>query len=185
MMARGLQIAGRREPLDIETLRQMHADPRPRALFMCRVCGALHDTSEAAGKCGDGFFQEPQYKVGDIVPMELGYGWHDGDPNWVLKTPGHNSHGTATMMFWFVITAITGKPNRGGVDQEAHTPAYHMATLAIHNGLKLFGGWNTPATHRRIGSWSVENLTEEPSEVVRKAAAALTARGHTFEGPLP
>lgn len=116
-------------------------------VWLCRVCGAGHLSLKEAQAC-ETSTEPKKAKVGDIVLMELGYGWWDGLDDWVVPHGGYEFHGTKTHAFWHVITAIDrGKerPRPLVGNPDCHTLTYHMATLAMKH--QDSGGWTRPRTH--------------------------------------
>lgn len=166
--------------LSIDAMRERVAKRKPIPGFICDVCGRVHPSLRAAEVCG-GAWQEPKHAVGDIVVMEFGYGWFDGDPDWVLQNRGYAGNSDVkTHAFWVVVTDITAKDERHvslNGEPDAHKFIYHVATLGLKNGMELYGGWTTPDTHKALGAWSDTSLNKlEPPPSVVKAAKALVGK---------
>lgn len=164
--------------ISLDQLRERVAARRPQPAFICDICGRVHQTEQAAATCG-GRFVEPEHRIGDLVVMELGYSWFDGDPEWVLQHRGYKFHQRPTHAFWMVVTDITAKGEREVSlrgEPEAHKLVYHVATLGLHNGRALFGGW-TSRDHIRLGAWSDPELEKaQPPQAVRDAAKTLVGK---------
>lgn len=141
-------------------------------VYLCPVCGKGHLEKDYAIECSQRN-EQPKHKVGDIVCMQLGYGWFDGDEKWVINKRGYEFHNKPTYRFWFVITAITPKrpPLAFHGDPDAHCIVYHVQTLALRIGDEGFSGWTHLVTHKRF--YEVEEGIEPPPEVVEAAKEML------------
>lgn len=140
---------------------------------LCPVCGKAYTTVREALACST-HNEQPVAKPGDIVIIDQGYTWFDGDPAWVVDDKGYEFHGKKTLRFWFVITDVTQKAPRRLFhgDRDAHRVRYHVQTLAIKNGMdEGRRGWTCIGTH--IGF--VKPDRDPPASVV-KAARGMVGR---------
>lgn len=144
----------------------MNSIPKDIApVYLCPVCGTGYVNKLQAIACRDST-PEPVAKPGDMLLLQLGYGWYDGDPAWVIENGGYKFHNQPTHAFWFVVTSIDSyarpKPLVG--DREAHEWRYTVASKALQ-GLDC-GRWTRPRTHH----WQSEKDTRRPSESLRVEA---------------
>lgn len=143
-------------------------------VWLCRVCGKGHLNVEDAKAC-EASTEKPKAKVGDLVLMELGYGWWGGLDDWVVPHGGYEFHGTKTHAFWHVITAIDRGQERPRAlvgNWNCHRLTYHMATLALVK--QGTGGWTRPATHK----WFRASRRQPPQSVIDAAPGLI---GKTFQ----
>lgn len=142
--------------------REIPTDFSPR--FFCPKCKAMHDTQTEARKC-DASDEAPAIAVGEIVLIDVGYGWYDGDVNWlVLNTD--TFHGRPTHSAFFVITAIDY--DRGGY--QPHSPRYHVKTRGILNGnptgLAGYTGGSHKTMRRVRNTLHMQTLKEEGAQFI-------------------
>lgn len=105
---------------------------KTKSVYECEICGHTYNTAREAGACeAQGVKGDLAIKVGDIVLARAGFGWFDGDIEWVSNPsvldhqahPSINCFGTCcTYAFYYVVTAI---------DKEGHRPRFHLATKAM------------------------------------------------------
>lgn len=142
-------------------------------VWLCRVCGKGHLSTKEAQAC-EASTEKPQARVGDVVLLELGYGWWDGSDDWVVPHGGYEFHGMKTHAFWHVITAIdhgNERPRPFYGNSDCHRLTYHVATLAMSS--QQCGGWTRPRTHHWFGPTKLK-----PPQSVIDAAPGLI--GKTF-----
>jgi len=157
--------------------------------FQCEICKEVYDAAADAQRCEAQGRDEQYLKVGDIVLARSGFGWFDGDENWVenyaaISDGGkysdrqrlmqeHPDHGNCfsaccTFQFFYVVTAIdnwgTCKKTR------THQRRYHLFTEAMtveqgyRSGVTFREGHHTPI------------LAEYVPASVREAAAKLVGQ---------
>lgn len=94
--------------------------------YFCPMCYNKYDTIQDAQGCLDRGVEKTDLKVGDIVEVKYGYGWFDGDKNWVINPDVDRSkHGfdkSCSMGFYYVITAI---------EPHEHRLKFHVVTKAM------------------------------------------------------
>lgn len=100
--------------------------------WMCGVCKTIWPTRAEAQTCESRGKPECRFKVGDIVEGGHGFGWHDGQRNWVVnpgirRKPSHgNCFGSCcTMGFYYVVTVVDVD------DKDGHRSRYHVFTKAM------------------------------------------------------
>lgn len=147
----------RLKPLTIAQL-QGYANPVfakvIKPVFVCPVCGKHHPDQTALQACMAST-EKPVAQPGDIVVINEGYTWRDGEDDWLYDDKGGIFHGKPMMRFWYVITAVTQRdfavrtgPNG---DPDAHRLIYHVQTMGLRNGMPQGrGGWTHPETHTRF-----------------------------------
>jgi hypothetical protein len=106
-------------------------------LYKCEICSEEYTTEKECLECESRKLDRPKLAVGDIVSIRFGYGWYDGDRDWVINpekeftkrggtcpTSGDgNCFGECcTMGFYYVITKIS---------HEQHRVKYHVFTKAM------------------------------------------------------
>jgi hypothetical protein len=115
--------------------------------WACTICGAEYDTEEEALSCEQQEAPTPSAEVGDIVLARAGFGWYDGDRDWIenpdiaLKgTPdAAQDHGNCfgsccTYQFYYVVTAIDLAEPGMLVREDGtwlHRLRYHLRTKAM------------------------------------------------------
>ena len=140
-------------------------------VYLCRTCGRGFFSKEHALRC-ERSTETPLAEVGDIILLQRGYAWFDGDPAWVIQRGGYKFHEMRTHVFWHVVTAIEPRPARPRPlfgDPDAHQLRYHVATLAMVS--QATGGWTHPKTH----TWH-DGTDRRPSRAVIEQAATLIGR---------
>lgn len=100
--------------------------------YICEICGGRYPTEMQARSCEDQTIPELTIKPGDIVLLRAGFGWYNGDPQWVSnpdvtpdkKNPDHgNCFGRCcTYAFYYVVTHI---------ENYNHRWRYHVKTDAM------------------------------------------------------
>jgi hypothetical protein len=150
-------------------------------VLICPVCGRHHAAYPLLKACMQST-EKPAAQVGDIVMIENGYGWFDGDEAWVYGRNGYKFHQKPTLQFWFVVTAITGyaghRSHRPEGEPDLHRLSYHVQTLAIKNGQSGgMGGWTTMTRHIPF-----KTATRKPPEAVVEASRGMI--GRTFNNLL-
>lgn len=97
-------------------------------VYFCPKCHRPYKAEADAREC-DASDVAPVYEVGQIVRIDVGYGWFDGDEKWLIKDGKDGSR--QLYAAYFVITAIDYDRSNGW---HAHDPRYHIKTLGIKNG---------------------------------------------------
>jgi hypothetical protein len=115
-------------------------------VYFCPKCSRIYGSEGAARTC-DGSDRPAEFEVGQIVRIDVGYGWYDGDPKWLILNTGDH-HGRKTHDAFFVVTAVDyDRSDRW----HAHDPRYWVKTLGIKNGNPTgMGGYTYPATHVKL-----------------------------------
>jgi hypothetical protein len=129
--------------------------------YQCELCGEQYDTEGDAFSCEKRGLEKAITKVGDIVTCQSGFGWFDGDPEWIsnpevamdgVPRPGGVSIGTrnpkhgncfgkcCTYQFYYVVSAI---------DYEEHRVRYHVVTKAMSGAQGYRSGYTYNDGHCR------------------------------------
>lgn len=141
--------------------------------WFCPKCGAMHETEQAARKC-DASDKPFTHEVGEIVSIDIAYGWFDGDVEW-MQLNTDTFHGKPTHSAFFVVTAIDYE-RRG---YQPHEPRYHVKTLGIKNGNPTgLIGWTRDATHKRMipvdqGTPLAQKLRAQGAQYIGETTEAL------------
>lgn len=123
--------------------------------YKCPTCGHLYETQEAVEYCYNST-GEQEFSVGDVVVIERGYGWYDGDPAWVLDREGYEFHGEKTYRMYYVVTAVDLDLHPNSYQEvgpckekvRGHRLRYHVASRAWNGKDGYYIGWNvTGGTH--------------------------------------
>lgn len=101
--------------------------------FQCEICSKIYASQEEGASCELRGEEKPILFVGDFVVRSAGFGWFDGDRDWVSNpnVPLHQTHkyncfeSCCTYAFYYVITEIDKDPEDG------HRLRYHLATKAM------------------------------------------------------
>lgn len=93
------------------------------AVYRCPGCHRFYASAELARECSE-TNEKLGAKPGDIIKIDVGYGWWDGADHWMIFNTGDH-HGTPTHSAYFVVTAIT---------HYKHEARYSVKTLGIKNG---------------------------------------------------
>lgn len=105
------------------------------------MCKTGYDTPEEATDCLEST-PIAHVEVGDIVETRYGFGWYDGDRNWVINpdvdTSVHGFDKSCSMGFYYVVTGITTLQ---------HEVIIHLATKAMTGSNGYRGGWTTLRGH--------------------------------------
>lgn len=150
------------------------------AVFFCPTCGCAYSKEREARKCFEDA-EVPIATVGEVVLVQNGYDWFDGDPAWVIERGGYKFHEMTTHAMWFVVSAITTR-HEAGIDtlrpfasnRSAHRLAYHLWTKGVLNGDEEGRcGWTHPATH--VG-FTRANGGRKPSQAVIEQAKTMLGR---------
>lgn len=90
------------------------------------MCQSEFGDKDEAQACLDRGVEKTDLKVGDIVEVKYGYGWFDGDKQWVINPDvDHSKHGfdkSCSWGFYYVITAI---------EPDKHRLKFHVMTNAM------------------------------------------------------
>jgi hypothetical protein len=110
--------------------------------FFCPMCNSEHNQKADAQSCLDRGLDKTDLKVGDIVEIKYGYGWFDGDKNWVINPDVDRSkHGFSkkeSMGFYYVITAI---------EPHEHRLRFYVITKAMTGEYGHKGGYTYLTGH--------------------------------------
>lgn len=127
-----------------------------KKLYICEGCGAQYDHEPRAVECeASDQFDVPRLAVGDIVVGRSGFGWFDGDSEWIANPKTAKELGVVageiatngklllmrkkhppeancfseccTLSFFYVVSAI---------DRENHRVRYHLFTGAMKGGYR-------------------------------------------------
>jgi hypothetical protein len=122
--------------------------------YQCEICEGRFPTGVQAAACERVGFT-PLHQVGEIVFAKGGFGWYDGQENWI-SNPGVSREGECPngnsncfedcccFRFYYVITFID-KDERDG-----HRPRYHVATMAMTGKQGYRGGYTYDTGHEYI-----------------------------------
>jgi len=157
---------------DLQSIRDTTTSVKP--VYICPVCKTSYKSEATAVKCATRTdMLKPIAAVGEIVCMELGYGWTDGEPAWLIDNKGYKFHDKHTLRFWFVVTAITQRISHERdeiADVGCHGIIYHVQTLAVKNGHPIGkSGWTTPDGHHGFKKIDIQ----PPAEVVEQSKALI------------
>lgn len=162
--------------------------PVQRLTFACTFCKTEYPTAEAATQCEWRGEFAPQFKVGDIVLAQAGFGWYSGDNRWIANYEGvgdpprkkrrlrcPNGDGNCfdpccTYQFYYVVTHIDAD------DRDPHRPRYHLATGAMDESSGYDLGYTFDSHHK------TPRLAEKVPAFVKTDAARLI--GHVAKGLL-
>lgn len=118
----------------------LHATPTDFSpMYSCPGCSRVYGSRELAISCSTDN-EQPTSAPGDIVYIDIGYGWFDGAEHWLKKA---RKDGTLQLYgAYFVVT---------GTKLEDHRLQYSVKTLGIKNGNPTgLRGWTTNSTHIRM-----------------------------------
>jgi len=137
-------------------------------IYRCPICKSQSSTKEEIKKCLKTGIKDPiGIEVGTIVKAGAGYGWFDGNVQWVVNPDVDRSkHGFGwdrSMGFYYVVTS---KSNNG------HKTIYHLETLAM-TGANGHRGGKTGVDHKTI------EKAQNPPHYVTETSKPLI--GNTFE----
>jgi hypothetical protein len=157
----------------------MHLKAPPKTVspvYFCPVCYAAYSTKEEAKVCLT-LTKEPVLKPGDVIPLQMGYTWFDGDPDWVIEHAGYKFHDKPTHVFWFVVRAIDYPRPSSAYDlfngkHDAHMPRYSVVSKAMNS--TNWGGWTRPHTHKWFDAEDLQKWT--PPDSVLAAAPSMIGR---------
>ena len=111
-------------------------------LFECPMCHKDYESKEEAEKCMNST-DKTDLKVGDIVTAGAGFGWFDGDKDWVVNPDVDISkHGfgwDCSMGFYYVITDIAteGHILKFSLFTKAMMSAYSNGYVSSKYGIPL------------------------------------------------
>jgi len=112
-------------------------------IFRCPVCKREYATKKDAKTCMNQV-DEQIVSVGDIVELKYGFGWFDGERQWVINPDVDMSkHGFSkdrSMGFYYVVTHI---------DNDNHRTRYHVATKAMSGSKGYSRGYTYNTGHYR------------------------------------
>lgn len=114
-------------------------------MYYCPVCKNQYASEILARACA-ATNEKAIARAGDIVIVDVGYGWFDGLEHWMVPNTG-KSRDINTHSAYFIITSVD-YGNRNQANYMLHTARYSMKTLGIINGTKTgLQGWNTARNH--------------------------------------
>jgi hypothetical protein len=124
--------------------------------YRCPSCNERYSNIKDAEKCL-GSDDKPTFKVGDIVEAKYGFGWHDGDKDWIInpEVDPRAKHGfdkERSWGFYYVITHIS---------MENHRATYHLATKAM-TGKNGYRGGRTYSS----GHWTPKLIENPPKKII-------------------
>lgn len=112
--------------------------------FQCPGCGTVYPTAGEAQECIEAWYAfAPTFKVGDIVTIDQGYNWIDGDRRWAVSTPGKGLHGTDSFILYYVVTYVD--QDTASSFYGRHRPRYHLATRGMKKQSTV--GWTFDEGH--------------------------------------
>lgn len=123
-------------------------------------CGVLYEAEEAARAC-DAQEETKVANIGDIVIIDRGYCWFDGDSQWIAsRTKSKGSRDGFSYAFYYVVVDVDRVP------YERHRYRYHVRTRACAQAQ----GWTTASGH-----FPFQRADDVPAFVLRdaKTLAAL------------
>lgn len=108
-------------------------------IYRCPGCERFYADRDVAIECSNSN-EKLGAKPGDIVRIDIGYGWYDGAEHWLIMNTG-KWHDRPTHSAYFIITAIT---------HHKHRARYSVKTLGIKNGHPTgLRGW-TGGNHKTM-----------------------------------
>lgn len=122
--------------------------------YTCDICHREYPSARAAAIC-EREMGKPTVRPGDIVFVGAGFGWYDGDREWVsnpdVKLGGIREHGNCfgeccTYRFYYVVTAVD-RDLEPAWDGEGHRWRYHLATKAMTGKHGHTGGYTYDVHH--------------------------------------
>lgn len=109
-------------------------------IYRCPGCERFYADRDVAIACSNSN-EKLGAKPGDIVIIDVGYGWWDGADHWMIFNTG-KFHGKSTHSAYFIITAIT---------HHKHKARYSVKTLGILNGNPTgLCGWTTSGSMKAV-----------------------------------
>jgi hypothetical protein len=140
--------------------------------YQCEVCGGRFPTQVQAMACERVGFK-PRHKVGEIVFAKGGFGWYDGQKNWVSNPNvsrdrecpsgvGNCFDDCCCFRFYYVITFID-KDERDG-----HRARYHLMTMAMSGNQGYRAGYTYDTGHE-----SIELVKNPPTLVVEESKTLI------------
>lgn len=163
--------------------------------YRCPICRSTYDLKKDAEKCLAQGKDDPVAKVGDIVTLNYGRGWYDGDRKWVVNPElGNDKDPTipswkkkdervkknhpedsncfdscCTMGFYYVVTKIDYDP------RDKHRIRYHVFTKAMQAASGYSNGYTFNSGHYK--PCKVENppleVLEESKKLIGRTANDL------------
>jgi len=126
------------------------------AVHFCPNCWRHYPNKPAAEKCF-ATNEELVHKPGDMLLVDVGYGWYDGDVKWLVDRGKANTSSGRTYAAYFIVTAA---------NHVEHRARYHIKTLGIKNGNPTgLCGW-TSATHKTGTPIVRPDLAEEAKQFI-------------------
>jgi hypothetical protein len=141
---------------------------KTETVYTCEICGNTSPFPHVIKMCEAQGAEKAVAKIGDIVTLHAGFGWFDGDVNWVTdpRVLFHTAHPNTncfcpqcTFSFYYVVTFV---------DQAGHTLRYHVATRAMTEGSGYAHGWTRTRTH-----YTPVVVTAPPAIVVEQSKDLL------------
>ncbi len=148
-----------------------------KILYQCEGCEEQYASEAECRRC-ETQKDEVRFAVGDIVLGRYGFGWFDGDRDWVsnpeLLLPGlkearpkHCPRGDGncfgkccTLGFYYVVSAI---------DTYEHRTRYHLRTGAMRSGYQSERTTNDEGGWRKVPNPPNKVLTQARSMIGRKS----------------
>ena len=171
--------------------------PVARTSYLCTACGTEYRNSGEAAACeARAANAKPKFKVGDIVTARAGFGWYDGDRNWIVNAkkvdpnkhgkPGPivrrkcpNGHGNCfspccTFQFYYVVTLIDWDDR----DPHLHRVRYHLVTNAMTGKHGYRAGYTFDEAH-----WLPKLVANIPLDVLGASRALIGEKATTRNWP--
>ncbi len=92
-------------------------------VYHCPQCSNRFTTQIEAIRCNK-TNEAPIYTPGDIIRIDVGYGWFDGAEHWLIPTKEHDN----PRRMWDAYFIVTS------VDHDEHQCRYSVKTLGIKSG---------------------------------------------------
>ncbi len=107
-----------------------------REIYECPICNNRYDTKPEAEACL-AIGVDERLRVGDIVEVKFGYGWYDGQKDWVInpEIDPNKTHGFGRKVSWGFYYVVTD------VEISGHRVRYSVATKAMTGENGHRGGW--------------------------------------------
>lgn len=139
--------------------------------YICATCLKRHDFALDAIKCFDST-ETTTLKVGDVVEAGYGFGWFDGDKDWVINPDVNQSkHGfgkDCSMGFYNVITHIDTDLNN------SHRLRIHLFTRAMSSNSSY------KSCYTYLSDKSLK-LIEAPKKIIDESKAFIGLKAEHYK----
>ena len=136
--------------------------PTMKPVWFC-TCRRWYESEAECAKCMASD-EKADVEAGDIVLIDIGYSWYDGDVKWLVLNTG-TFHDKKTHSAYFIVT---------GVSHEEHRLHVHVKTLGIKNGNETgLEGWTTKGTHKNYKKVDKPELAKEAQQFIGQMSKHL------------